>query len=376
MERHVHDLTSHSDIAKRMCRASILDFLKAQKTGKVQVTNYLDIDMTGLRINIPTTELEDGENLATSFTKDVVWYTHWPAHHLCWALLGNKGCITQTHMDASGMCTHVRVVLGSKIWFVALDEEVPDTNGFNNKVSWQQVILRPGDDLYMRPATRHFVVGTEDSFLVGGHFYSRNCFSRTLDTIIMEHYLGDSLTNADHSYSSIILFKLLLLYEKALVMDRTHEEPLPTSEELASLILIVLYLDQLWLQTEKAYATYPWHSTDEFAHDYSLAVKIARSVAFKMECKEKKFVRCLRVREHKVIELCIKLEKGQHDRTLSVTFKDFCKELFNDEDNDDMEVDCESAVAHSLEFEDPNTSEINTCSPLTAIEDAISQFTT
>jgi hypothetical protein len=374
MERHVHDLTSHSDAAKRMRRASILDFLKAQKSGIAQVINYLDIDMTGLRINIPTTELEDGENLATSFAKDVVWYTHWPTRHLCWALLGNKGCITQTHMDASGTCTHVRVVLGSKIWFIALDEEVPDTSGFNNKVSWQQVILRPGDDLYMRPATRHFVVGTEDSFLVGGHFYSCSCFSRTLDAIIMEHYLGDSLTNADHSYSVIILFKLLLSYERVLVMDRVSEEPLPTSEELVSLILIVLYLDQLWPQTENAYATYPWHSTGEFAHDYLLAVKIACSVALKMEIRDKGFTCCLHAREHKVMELCKELEEKQHDTALSVTFKDFCKDLFNVEDND-TESHRELSVVHSMVPESPENSEINASSLLATTTDEISQYT-
>jgi hypothetical protein len=341
MQRHVHDLTSSRLVSKRMKRATILKFLKAQESGKEQVVNYLDIDFTGIRVNIPTAELED---LANSFGKDAVWYTPWPARHLCWGLLGNKGTITQNHMDACGTCTHVRVILGSKLWFIALDEKLPDTNGFSNNVSWQQIFLQPGDDLYMRPATRHFVFGTEDTFIVGGHFYSRTCFSRTLDAITMEHYLGESLTNADHSYSAIILFKLLQSYEKALIMDRTSEEAFPNKEELASLLLLIFYLEQLWPQTEEKFATYRWHWTHDFEHDYSTVVRIAYSVASKMGVRDKNFSNCVRDREQEFISLCNQLEEGQPDATLTVSPMEFWKEFFGD----DQASDTESPRAESL----------------------------
>jgi hypothetical protein len=68
----------------------------------------------------------------------------------------------------------------------------------------------------MQPGTQHFVVGSEDTFIVGGHFYSKQCFSRTLDAITIEHYYGESVTNADHSYSVIILFKLMISYHQSI----------------------------------------------------------------------------------------------------------------------------------------------------------------
>jgi hypothetical protein len=300
--------------------------------------------MSGLRINIPTSELEDGENLAPSISKDVIWHTPWPYRQMCWGLLGNKGTISQNHMDACGTCTHVRVLLGCKIWFVALDEKIPDTGGFSNEITWQQVILQSGDDLYMRPGSRHFVLGTEDTFIVGGHFYSRSCYSRTFDAITMEHYLGDFLTNADHSYSAIVLFKLLRSYEITLLMDRTTEEPFPDLEELASLILLVLYLEQLWPQTEEMYATYPWHSTSDFMHDYPMAAIIAVSVARQMQEVDNAFQHHFQVREKTWMALCQELEKGQPDETLIVTFRNFWKNIFDTGTSDsDFSVESSSS---------------------------------
>jgi hypothetical protein len=69
----------------------------------------------------------------------------------------------------------------------------------------------------MRPGSQHFVAGLEDTFIIGGHFYSKECFSRTLDAIVMEHFFGGSVTNADHSYSCVILFKLAQKYNNVLL---------------------------------------------------------------------------------------------------------------------------------------------------------------
>jgi hypothetical protein len=146
-ERHVHDQTSSPDVSSRLRRGKILHFISLITSRSQQVVNYLDIDMTGLRVNLPNDHLEDGENLATLTEKSYVWRTHWPTRHLLWALLGREGAITQSHMDAGGFCTHVQVVKGQKLWFIALNQRLPTCKGFTNKIRWQVVVLNEGDDL-------------------------------------------------------------------------------------------------------------------------------------------------------------------------------------------------------------------------------------
>jgi hypothetical protein len=78
MKIHVHDITSNSNIVKRMRQTSILDSWKLKNLRKNKLS-IIYIDMTDLKICIPTADLEDGENIATSFSKDIVFYTHWAA---------------------------------------------------------------------------------------------------------------------------------------------------------------------------------------------------------------------------------------------------------------------------------------------------------
>jgi hypothetical protein len=147
VERHVHDQGLSDDVTQRTCRATINNYIELVESNSGQVVNYLDIDMSGLRVTLPNDGLEDGENLGSLTQRSVVWRTHWPSRHLSWGLLGKKSSITRSHMDAGGFCTRVRVCKGKKLWMMALNQKLPTEQGFTNHVPWQAVVLSEGDDL-------------------------------------------------------------------------------------------------------------------------------------------------------------------------------------------------------------------------------------
>lgn len=69
---------------------------------------------------------------------------------------------------------------------------------------------------YMRPGTPHHVISTKDTIAIGGHFFSFHHFSRTLDSVMVEHFVADSITNTDHTEVHIVLFKMLRRYRDGL----------------------------------------------------------------------------------------------------------------------------------------------------------------
>lgn len=55
-------------------------------------------------------------------------------------------------MDPAGFLTHIRVVLGMKIWFIATNASttLPRKSGYiESDYEWEAVVLRPEDDLYV-----------------------------------------------------------------------------------------------------------------------------------------------------------------------------------------------------------------------------------
>jgi hypothetical protein len=52
-------------------------------------------------------------------------------------------------MDGEGLATHVRPILGSKLWFIAVEEDQIPTreHGWPVDVRWQVIYLNTQDDL-------------------------------------------------------------------------------------------------------------------------------------------------------------------------------------------------------------------------------------
>jgi hypothetical protein len=73
--------------------------------------------------------------------------THCPSSLFGWALVAHKAAISDTHVDGEGLATHVRVHIGRKLWFIAVEEQDPGLDGWSADVNWQILDLKAQDDL-------------------------------------------------------------------------------------------------------------------------------------------------------------------------------------------------------------------------------------
>lgn len=109
----------------------------------------------------------------------------------------------------------------------------------------------------MPPGTIHYVVSTKDSIAVGGHFYSAKNLLQTLYAMIVEHFVGHLTTNTAHSRCGILFIKMLSYITAVSRRNMAWEAAgrdmtcgygtawLPATDEIATLIVIISYLDQL-----------------------------------------------------------------------------------------------------------------------------------
>lgn len=90
--------------------------------------NFLDIPMSGsTTFGLPIDGLDPFPNLQATNNRDHAFATKHPHADFKWALCASKGAVSAAHTDAAGFGTHVRVVLGQKIWFYAIpDSERPE----------------------------------------------------------------------------------------------------------------------------------------------------------------------------------------------------------------------------------------------------------
>jgi hypothetical protein len=131
-----------------------------------------------------------------------------------WAIAGHTRSYSPPHMDASGMYTYVKMIIGEKYWFIGIPPSDRTTqfklsNGPWHGLQWQCVHLRRGDQLIMPPGTPHYVITTKDSFAVGGHFYNYEGMFYTMHAMVAEHYFGHIWSNTDHPSVPIVLFKMV-----------------------------------------------------------------------------------------------------------------------------------------------------------------------
>jgi hypothetical protein len=93
--------------------------------------------------------LQDGLEYSDIHDPKFSWRTSVPSSLFGWALIAHKAAISDTHVDGEGLCTHIRIHLGRKLWFVGLEEESPNLQGWSSEIKWQVLDLKPGDDLYV-----------------------------------------------------------------------------------------------------------------------------------------------------------------------------------------------------------------------------------
>lgn len=83
------------------------------------VVNFLDLPMSGCpSFGIPIEGLDPFPNLQDHHLPDYTFATQVPHEDFRWGLIASGGAITDTHMDAGGFATIVRLLLGLKLWFI------------------------------------------------------------------------------------------------------------------------------------------------------------------------------------------------------------------------------------------------------------------
>lgn len=92
--------------------------------------------------------LEDGLQFAHTHDPGHRWQSPWP-EAFSWALFATKGAISQTHVDAAGFATRLRIKFGWKIWIVMLEPPLPSAKGWDDHqgLQWQAIVLGPEEDL-------------------------------------------------------------------------------------------------------------------------------------------------------------------------------------------------------------------------------------
>jgi hypothetical protein len=126
-------------------------------------------------------------------------------------------------------------------------------------------------------------------------------------------------------------------------------EPLPFMEELASLVLLVLYIDQLQPETEETLAPYAWHTTTDFAHDFQLVTTIANGLCKFLKQKEQIFAKIFQEREHEFIRLCRTMEKEKLVDELVVINRHFASGIFGE---DELLEESNSSIDETSEGEE------------------------
>ncbi|KLO05144.1 hypothetical protein SCHPADRAFT_947151 [Schizopora paradoxa] len=293
--RPVHDLTGESDGDNpnvRMHKASLDDFLK-ERTDRQHVS-------------MPVGDLDDVSRFFSRDDPEFTFKTPWNRHPYAWALAAHGSAVSTTHIDPAGFLTHIRVILGMKIWFVATNAvtPLPRASGFHESdFSWEAVVLRPDDDFYMHPGVPHFVISLNDCLAVGGHFFSSALFSKSLRAIVVEHYFGKDITNTEHLSSGLAFFKATAGYLSLCKLHKTQRPyALPEWHQLASLLVLVIHLDQLdpllpECSEDLVNPSATWHSTEYFAHDHRIAYWLAIQLGVEVYCAE----------------LCVALDKAEAD---------------------------------------------------------------
>ncbi|KJA15033.1 hypothetical protein HYPSUDRAFT_149642 [Hypholoma sublateritium FD-334 SS-4] len=167
----------------------------------------------------------------------------YPTGDVRWGLAGLKNSMTFLHIDPDGF--HTENTIGTSSTNFYLDDgfclnEVIDRTRYDFEI----IALRPGDRIYMRPNTPHFVFGTENSICYGGHFYSTLTMQQTLSGVVHSFMLDKFLTNTTHQASRQLLRRILVFYLHGLMDKKISTEDfawphLPNLDKIGGLMSLL-----------------------------------------------------------------------------------------------------------------------------------------
>ncbi|KLO05148.1 hypothetical protein SCHPADRAFT_947147 [Schizopora paradoxa] len=147
---------------------------------------------------------------------------------------------------------------------------------------WVVVMLEPGDEL------------TEDCITVGGHFYSPATLDKTMMSLVTKRYVAPQTTNTAHSHCGVLFLRMLSYLVYVFKNDGNKGSNTvwtPSSEQLAHIVVIASYLDQLApdpFDEDTANDIDPISEDDESKDDDEASATEEEAEMPKRKCKAKK----------------------------------------------------------------------------------------
>ncbi|TFK59742.1 hypothetical protein BDN72DRAFT_905577 [Pluteus cervinus] len=245
----------------RTVRGTARHLIEAHKIGATTGKSLNCLALRMPRGEAPCRELStDGHAFTTT---DTMWTTDgrghpYPSDAMTWGLAATPGAHHLWHIDVSGLATRILVKSGVKLWFVAHPKPGKDfasVDFFNTSelekcsADWEVevVVLRAGDELYMRPNTPHAVITTESSICHGGYLICHTTIRDTCYGLFHCASHGHILTNIEAFPEALFLLRRIMMYWHNVVPagKPTPHQPDPRTMEGLLDILTVCMLTEL-----------------------------------------------------------------------------------------------------------------------------------
>ncbi|KAL4860466.1 hypothetical protein BDV12DRAFT_107177 [Aspergillus spectabilis] len=140
-------------------------------------------------------------------------------------LLSGRNSVSPIHVDTAGQLTWIIGICGRKVWYVP-----SDINSAANRLAtrgsqfpehyeggWTRIVIEPGDLFIMPPGCPHAVFTPEDSFTVGGNFYTSSHLGTTIATTALQARYGSTFCNETLSLEDYLNIALILEQHQGLL---------------------------------------------------------------------------------------------------------------------------------------------------------------
>ncbi|KAL2859963.1 uncharacterized protein BJX67DRAFT_375922 [Aspergillus lucknowensis] len=130
----------------------------------------------------------------------------------------NHNSVSPIHVDTAGHLTWIIGICGRKVWYVpneltlAANRLATGGSQFpeHYEGGWMRIIIEPGDLLIMPPGCPHAVFTPEDSFTVGGDFFTSSHLGTTITATALQARYGYTFCNEKLSLQDYLNLALVL----------------------------------------------------------------------------------------------------------------------------------------------------------------------
>ncbi|TFK57742.1 hypothetical protein BDN72DRAFT_866521, partial [Pluteus cervinus] len=148
----------------------------------------------------------------------------YPINNMDWGLICSNDAYHYWHVDVNGLATRVLIRCGVKFWFFARPkpgEDFASTDFFRNTPVYQtgdekwdveMVVLKAGDEIYMRPNTPHAVISPKSSICRGGYLICYTTIRETSYGLFHCAIQSGVITNVAEFNDTLFLVRRLVMY--------------------------------------------------------------------------------------------------------------------------------------------------------------------